>query len=152
MAQTVTGKAKFKKDSKYIYNDGKDTEYEILGVYMTWPHDGSRDFILNLSGTDFEGRYKSNTTVISEKCLEFTELNTVTIFPLDEEESMRLLEFCDTNSELLTSETKSTPLREIMQAFLASEKKTTVIDSPKSAVPLDPERIIPERDTFDPNA
>lgn len=79
----VTGTAKVKDDSKYIY---AGHTLPITGIYCIHTRDdspvypkGSKQYYLSLEGTEFEGRNgsKQGYTVIHEKHLEIIELNVV---------------------------------------------------------------------------
>lgn len=77
----VTGTAKVKDDSNYIY---AGHTFPITGIYhihkggRVFP-DGSKDYYLSLIGSKFEERNgkKQEYTVIHEKHLEIIEINVV---------------------------------------------------------------------------
>lgn len=119
----VTGKAKFKKSSTYVYAKSENV-FDIVGIYIEYKNgrgmgvfaDGEREYKINLVGTEFEEKY-GKQTVIACRELEIIELNQVTEFPLNSEESLRLLDFVSKNSLKIHTKEK------MLEAFLESEKR-----------------------------
>lgn len=113
----ITGKAKVKDDSTYIY---KGHTLEVTGVYIEYKNgnghgvyaDGSREYKVSLIGTPFEEKYKG--TVIHDKHLENLELYQEVVLPLDEQETLELIAFAKPYD--------LTPEDEILKLFLESKK------------------------------
>lgn len=121
--RTHTGKAKVKDDYEIIY---KGYTLDILGVYIDYKNgngmgvyaDGTREYKLSLKGTPFPKSHNYNTTVIHDSHLEILELNEATVFPLDESEANRLVDYI-----------KSNPLSNI-DGFLESERRPSTAPTP----------------------
>jgi hypothetical protein len=117
--KVITGKAKVKDDSEYIY---KGHTLEITGVYIEYKNgngegvfaDGSREYKLSLIGTPFEGKH-GTVTVIHDSDLDILELFQEIKLPLDADETLKLVSFAKKFD-------KSCNSKEILEAFLESAK------------------------------
>lgn len=115
--KVITGKAKVKDDSTYVY---KGHTFEVLGVYMDYKNgsgsgvyaDGTREYMINLVGSEFNPKYGTRT-VIHDKHLENLELYQTVKLPLDEEEILELIEF--------TQNTNIEGQKNILAAYLESQ-------------------------------
>lgn len=96
--KTYKGTAKVKNDSTYVY---KGHTFEVTGVYLEYKNgngngiyaDGTRDYKLSLKGTEFEGDRFGTMTVIHDSHLEDIELFETLVLPLNEQETLALIEF-----------------------------------------------------------
>lgn len=115
--KVITGTAKVKDDSTYVY---KGHTFEVLGVYMEYKNgngsgvyaDGTCEYFINLVGTPFNPQYGTRT-VIHSKHLENLDLHQTAKLPLDEDEILELIEFAkNTNVE---------GEKNILEAYLESQ-------------------------------
>jgi hypothetical protein len=113
----ITGKAKVKDTSDYIY---KGLVLDIIGAYIQYKNgsgmgvypDGSTDFRLSLEGYDFG--YK--TTVINDYFhLDILELRQTIVLPFDLQESTLLVQFTKENQHLADNE--------VITEFIKKESK-----------------------------
>lgn len=102
--KVITGTAKVKDDSTYVY---KGHTLEVTGIYIDYKNgrghgifaDGTREYKLNLVGTEFNPKF-GTMTVIHDTHLENLDLYQTVILPLDEQETLELIEFAqNTNIE-----------------------------------------------------
>ena len=113
----ITGTAKVKDDSTYVY---KGHTFEVLGVYMEYKNgngsgiyaDGTREYKLNLIGTEFNPKF-GTMTVIHDTHLENLDLYQTVILPLDAQETLELIEF--------TKNTNIEGEKNILEAYLKSQ-------------------------------
>ncbi len=113
----ITGKAKVKETSEYIY---KGLTLDIVEAYTKYKNgsgmgvfpDGSTDFRLSLEGYGFG--YK--TTIINDYFhLDILELRQTLVLPFDLEESMLLVQFTKENPHLTDNE--------VITEFIKKESK-----------------------------
>ena len=108
--KTITGKAKFRKDSKFIYNDGSDYTFNIESVYIDFGNKGmgvypagSRQYNLTLVETPWEfwkDQSRRTRAVIHDSELIILELQHTISLPFNKVETLKLVEFIKENPEL----------------------------------------------------
>lgn len=124
--KTYKGTAKVKDDSTYVY---KGHTLEITGIYIDYKNgkgvgiyaDGTREYKLNLKGTEFHGKY-GTMTVIHDSHLEDIELYETIELPLSEEETLALIDYT-TNFIHLDSP-------QILAGFIQANTKKSVLPIP----------------------
>ncbi len=122
--KTYKGTAKVKDDSTYVY---KGHTLEVTGVYMEYKNgngngvfpDGAREYKLNLIGTEFSPKY-GTMTVIDCSQLENIELFETLELPLDEAETLQLIEFSQKYDSSISS-------KGILEAFIFENTKQAVL-------------------------
>lgn len=116
----ITGTANVKKTSKYLY---KGLTLEILGIYIEYKNgngcgvypDGAREYKVLVPGKYAE-KIGANTSVINDKELEDFVLYQEIVLPLDEDESLQLIQFATNCDADMTD-------KEILDAFIESMKR-----------------------------
>lgn len=114
----ITGIARVKPESNYIY---KDFDLKITGISQEYRNgsgqgiypDGSREYRICLRNTPFQERVKASSTVIHDKELDILELFETIELPLNENETLELINFSKNHS----SENDN----EILKLFLKSK-------------------------------
>jgi len=106
--KVITGKARYKKESRFIYNTDEKLIFDITKVYITttakscvgvYPV-GSREYRLSLVGTewdDSDGKYKKDTVCHDSELIILELYETVTL-PLTDEECYKLVDFIKEDS------------------------------------------------------
>jgi len=110
--KTITGKAKFRKRSNYIYNDGSDYTFNIESVYIDFGDRfngvgvypvGSRQYRLTLIKTPwefFKEQSRRTSAVVHDSELIILELKHSISLPLNKIETLMLVDFIKENPEL----------------------------------------------------
>jgi len=92
--KNLTGKARYKKESNYIYNDESNYVFDIM-------QSGFSEYRLNLVGTPWEfmnGESRRTSTVTHGSHLIILELYQTMTLPLTEEETHQLVVYIKEDS------------------------------------------------------